>query len=347
MTWIGLIRCPSCERALPPAPDGSVQCSSCPRTIQSVEDIPVFAVRSSQLDQLAAGVRASHLFNSEVAVQDHVDYTAHTLAIHRVLLELIERLAPQARQQRLKVLDVGGGRGELAFLFADRFDTAMIDIDLDSVIIARALQTTDRPFAVLCGDCSLLPLTADSADIVIAKETAHHMPDPPTFFAELARVAGRAGLVLVVEGIASSLADREQAAANDRMRQLGATHHHFILRDLSDMLSGIFDVSQIVWTQPQLFEKVLRRTGLPKLGERLDRLWHFLPRRVRLAALRVSGGPVVFACRGDARSERGAPSLAPAETLVDYPVELREINPLSTSAIDHIRSTLLNADNGR
>jgi ubiquinone/menaquinone biosynthesis C-methylase UbiE len=303
----------------------------------------VFGVRASQIEQVTAGLRASHRVNAEHPTDQHLFYTAHTVAIHRALRLLLEAEFGSAGSPRPTLLDVGGGRGELALMFARRFDTAMIDVDLDSTQVARALQDGLPPFHVLCGDCSALPVSSDSVDVVIAKEAAHHMPDPKAFFAELSRVVRDAGVVLVIEGVASVLGNRERALAQDRMVQLGATHHRFVLRDILTALDGAFGEARVAWARPLLFRKLFDRIGmgLPRLGDFLDRLWMHLPLGIRVRALVLTGGTAILACRVPIRSPAQA-EVGRTEELVDYPIALAAPGSLGNDAIERIRDMIVN-----
>jgi SAM-dependent methyltransferase len=262
--------------------------------------------------------------------------------VYERLRAVIDDLIPEPKRANLTVLDVGGGRGELAFLFAQTFSTAMIDVDLLSVQAALRLQQhSPRHFQVFCGDCSSLPIQSKSIDIVIAKETAHHMPDPAAFFSELGRVVSDDGVVLIVEGVMSVLANSEKSRARDRMQQLGAIHHHFALADLITRLTEIFLDARIAYAQPRLIQSFLRRfkkSNRPTVTDRMDfdLLWQHMPRPLRLAALRLSGGTAILACR----RTRGVPE-DQAHAFVPYPSELADADPMDQGVIEAIRQVLL------
>jgi ubiquinone/menaquinone biosynthesis C-methylase UbiE len=307
-----------------------------------VDGIPVFAVRSNQLAEVTAGIVASHRYNAEASADDHLAYTAHTVGVYETLRNIIEASHPEARQRRLTILDVGGGRGELSLLFAGSFNTAMIDVDLFSAQIARELQAGASCFRVLCGDCSYLPIESHSIDVVVAKETAHHMADPEGFWAELARVVRPDGLLVIVEGVQSRLVDRERSLARDRMRQLGATHHHFYLSDMTGPLKGMFAETRIAHVAPTVFGSVFARVGLPGLGKCMDGLLAHFPPILRLWATLIGGGTVVLICRRPSVDRsRSGPSKPNFTPVVEYPVELADVEPISGMVIKRIRRELL------
>jgi SAM-dependent methyltransferase len=305
-----------------------------------IAEIPVFAVRSSQLDQVIRGIRASHKYNLEASTEDHLGYTAHTAKIHEILCEIIsQQFDPARRKQGLTILDVGGGRGELALLFSPQFLTAMIDVDLLSARIAKELQRGVTSFPVLCGDCSRLPIASGSYDIVIAKETSHHMADPARFFRELGRVVRPDGLVIVIEGVLSRFTNQKQAAARDRIRQLGAVHHHYLLSDVIGPLSQIFADTDIKWAMPAPFARILSKLGCGELGKVMDHVWMRAPRAIQLHALSAGGGTAVVGCQTFVVKEDTTPP-TPGE-VSPYPAELAELDRIADDVVAGIRNLIL------
>lgn len=307
-----------------------------------VDYIPVFGVRSSQIAEVRAGVLASHRFNIEVPTESHLDYTAHTVKMYQTLKSIIDGCFPGPRQKRVSILDVGGGRGELALLFGKEFDTAMIDVDLFSAKTARVLQRGTSGFRVLCGDCSDLPIESQSVDVLISKETAHHMADPKLFFREMARVVQDEGLFIVVEPVQGLLANRKKSLANDRMRQLGATHHHFYLREIAGPLKRMFAEVRVVEAQPGPVAHIFGRFGLSGLGKLIDRIILRAPHVFQVGCLRLRGGSGLIVCRhpiaGRSQQDRAKKYDG---SLVEYPVELASVEPIPEATIQGIQQMLL------
>jgi ubiquinone/menaquinone biosynthesis C-methylase UbiE len=335
------IICPSCRRKATFVPNQGWSCPNCPHAIRMIDEIPVFAVRACQIAEITASILASHEYNLNAAAVDHLAYTDHTIAIHRELMRIIESAFSAERRSSLNVLDVGGGRGELAILLARNFDTTMIDVDLFSARAARAIQRHDSRLQVLCGDCSSLPIESGSVDVVITKETAHHMADPDSFFAELARVVRHDGLVLVVEGIQSAIVNRKKSLARDRMRQLGATHHHFLLWDVTRPLKRMFADTHIAYAAPALFTRSFAKIGLPGMGQAADRFLTDLPMMLRYVPLLAGGGSIVLASRqpivGEPLQFTDNPQ---AQQVVDYPANLADVEMMPESLINSIRDRL-------
>jgi ubiquinone/menaquinone biosynthesis C-methylase UbiE len=307
-----------------------------------VDGIPVFALRFSQLTEVTSGVLASHRYNSEAPPEKHLSYTAQNVEISQMLLKILEASFPESKQRQLTLLDVGGGRGELAFLLSTTFDTAMIDVDLFSARVAQALQGGKLGFRVFCGDCSILPFESHSVDILIVKETAHHMAQPEPFFAELARVVRYDGIVLIVEFLQPALLSRRRTLRVDRMRQLGAAHHHFYLWDMTRSLRTLFGDTPVVQAVPWVFRSLFTKLGLSGIGESLGRAIERLPLALRLWLTIAGGGAVVLACRRPVAGNSQACSLNwNPEPMVDYPVELADVEPISEPVITNIRNRLV------
>lgn len=344
MTVLAIV-CPNCGARVSCVADTGWACAVCSNTIRMIDRIPVFAVGASHYQSVVAGVRASHEYNRTTSSEDHLAYTARTLEIYEVISKIIDHTFSGRSHRRLTVLDVGGGRGELAFLLANTFDVATIDVDLYSVRLAQRLQSDERRFQVLCGDCSRLPLESQSVDVVIEKDTAHHMSDPKAFLAEMARVMRPDGLALIIEGVESTLVNRRKALQQDRMRQLGAEHHHFLLRDIKRLSRELFHSAWAAHVEPALFQKVMARLGCPAFGRWIDGLAARLP--IRLLALGLGGGGVVFACRRPVDTSAKFQAFA-AETMpmVEYPVDLVDTSPMADTVVENIQQMLLRGITG-
>jgi len=103
-----------------------------------------------------------------------------------------------AEVQPRRVLEVGGGPGELAARIANELEaeTVMVDISSRMVDLARA-----RAVDALVGDIQSLPFDGGSFDCVVAAWVLFHLPDLDAGIAELARVLRPGGrLVAVTNG---------------------------------------------------------------------------------------------------------------------------------------------------
>lgn len=99
------------------------------------------------------------------------------------------------------ILDVGSGAGQIAkhlLKYADP-DARITCFDLSHEMLRRARQRlkSDRPRFVVA-DLSALPFASESFDCVTCGYVLEHLPDPRVGLAELARVMGSGGRMLLL-----------------------------------------------------------------------------------------------------------------------------------------------------
>ncbi|MFB6172830.1 MAG: class I SAM-dependent methyltransferase [Haloarculaceae archaeon] len=82
-----------------------------------------------------------------------------------------------------RVLDVGCGTGELSRVLAEETDGAVVGLDRDRSLLARA------PVPTVQGDALSLPFPDDSVDCVVCQALLINLPDPGAAVREFARVA--------------------------------------------------------------------------------------------------------------------------------------------------------------
>lgn len=107
------------------------------------------------------------------------------------------------------VLDVGTGPGQIALKLAARLPGWMvIGVDRSPNMIRQALaargaasaqelDNTAAQIEFLVADANRLPFADDSFNLVICNSVLHHFGDPAKVLAEIARVAGGDGAILV------------------------------------------------------------------------------------------------------------------------------------------------------
>lgn len=116
-----------------------------------------------------------------------------------------------AESQPRRVLEVGGGPGELAARMGAELDAevVMVDVAPRMVVLARARGVDAR-----VGDAQQLPFAEGSFDCVVAAWMLFHLPDLDRGIAELARVLRSGGrLVAVTNGEQHLLELRELAGS--------------------------------------------------------------------------------------------------------------------------------------
>jgi ubiquinone/menaquinone biosynthesis C-methylase UbiE len=126
-------------------------------------------------------------------------FGGYTLTLTRIR-RVARRLPPG---QRLVVMDVGGGRGDLAVRivrWARRVGrpVRVIVLDRDPTMLALARRRTARypEIALVCADAAALPLRGGAVDVAVAALTIHHLA-PDEAAAALGAMAAVASVVVV------------------------------------------------------------------------------------------------------------------------------------------------------
>lgn len=105
-------------------------------------------------------------------------------------------LAPAVAPGR-RVLDVGGGAGQLAVLLADALDARVTVLDPTAEMLAH-VPASDRVAAV-AGRAEQMPFADSSFDALVATDAFHHFRDQAAAAAEFARVVRPDGRVVLLE----------------------------------------------------------------------------------------------------------------------------------------------------
>ena len=96
-----------------------------------------------------------------------------------------------------RILDVGGGAGQLAALLADALHAHVTVLDPTAEMVAH-VPATERISAVQ-GAAEEIPLPDDDVDAIVVTDAFHHFRDQSAAVAEFARVVRDGGLVLVLD----------------------------------------------------------------------------------------------------------------------------------------------------
>ena len=128
-----------------------------------------------------------------VGYDDSVLQRAYYAPLHAAVLAEAARHAPEPE----RLLDVGCGTGRLLRRASALFPTTvLVGIDPAERMLARA--SVDRAaFSVLQADAHRLPFADTVFDVVVSTASCHHWSDPSTAFAEIARVLGRGGVLVL------------------------------------------------------------------------------------------------------------------------------------------------------
>lgn len=149
-----------------------------------------------------------------------------------MLFEAVAETAPR------RVLEVGGGPGELSSRVATELgcDVVMVDISPRMVELARA-----RSVDAHVGDVQALPFEDGSFDVAIAAWMLYHVPDLDRGLAELARVLRPGGRLVAVTNAANHLEELHRIAGKAMWEQLFSSEEaqailqrHFAVVDRRD-----------------------------------------------------------------------------------------------------------------
>ncbi len=124
---------------------------------------------------------------------------------HRLTVgQVAKRIEALPRDRRVVVLDVGGGRGDLALHLVDwarrqgrSMRVIVLDRDATTATLARRHCARVPEITVIQGDATALPVRAGGVDVAVSVLTLHHL-DPAraaTMLAEM-RAAARDALVM-------------------------------------------------------------------------------------------------------------------------------------------------------
>jgi ArsR family transcriptional regulator len=116
--------------------------------------------------------------------------------------------------------DIGTGTGRMLELFAPTATSAIgIDRSSEMLRLARAklAEMGDTTVSLLQGDIAALPLSTGSIDTAILHQVLHYLPAPEAAIAELARVLGPDGRLLIADFAPHDREELRDAHAHARL----------------------------------------------------------------------------------------------------------------------------------
>jgi SAM-dependent methyltransferase len=203
---------------------------------------------------------AGHRVAGGVLVGDAAVYDAFS----RLLGPLYAGIAADAAAAApagARVLEVGCGPGQLSLRLARRHGLEVTGVDLDPAMVARARANVGRRGeaggprpSFLVGDAAALAFPDGAFDLVVSTLSLHHWADPAAGLAEIGRVLGPGGRVLVWD-----------FRPGGRLHPFGPAHAH--LPDPADHLHGgpLRLVGATPWRWPWRFA-LLQRVELARDG---------------------------------------------------------------------------------
>jgi ubiquinone/menaquinone biosynthesis C-methylase UbiE len=134
-------------------------------------------------------------------------------------LHYMVSISGAARKDR--VLDVACGAGACTLAFAERCGCA-VGLDPSPALVARAREAAARSGAAnalfTVGEIERMAFRDGTFDAAVCRFSFHHFTDPARVFAEMARVVGPRGWMVVVDVTASE--DASKAALHNELERL-------------------------------------------------------------------------------------------------------------------------------
>jgi SAM-dependent methyltransferase len=142
--------------------------------------------------------------DERVATLDDLDRLNAWFGGYALTLSRIRRaLAVAPAGRALRVIDVGGGRGDLAVAIVREarrrgrpVRVLVVDADAPTLALARRRTAGYPEIALVRADAGALPLREDAADVAVTALTLHHL-DHAAAAASVAAMASAAALVVV------------------------------------------------------------------------------------------------------------------------------------------------------
>src|SRR5215475_11718066 len=138
---------------------------------------------------------------------DDIDRLNAWFGGYALTLREIRHIAPLVRGRSFVVVDVGGGRGDLAVRVARwarrgdrRAFIVVVDRDATSLGLGASACAAYREIVRVRADASALPIRAASADVVTSSLVLHHL-GPDSVVASLAEMAAASRGVVVVNDL--------------------------------------------------------------------------------------------------------------------------------------------------
>ena len=151
----------------------------------------------------------------------------------------LARLLPLTGEER--ALDVGTGAGAIAIGLAPLV-RQVVGIDIVPELLGEARKRAPANVSFIEGDAYALPFPSDSFDLVATARTLHHVQRPELVLAEMRRVLGPGGTMLVVDQLAPG--DPLAAIELNRFERARDESTTRILADVD--LRGLFDSNGLI-----------------------------------------------------------------------------------------------------
>ena len=218
--------------------NGRLYCPGCELDFVIENGVAVFGIKARNEGERLRERNGENewVFNANEP-QEHIDY-AHKSSEDGE--KLIRKLKDKTKKERkLRVLDVGAGWGCFqSWQFAKHgFEVVAAEL-CPEFILASDCVAKKVFFERVVTDCTILPFSDCSFDIVFCKELIHHVGNPMDLLNEMWRVLSPNGLIVIREPCTSILQDKTTIAKADYASKVGITHHYYTYRDYVSYIKG-------------------------------------------------------------------------------------------------------------
>lgn len=137
------------------------------------------------------------------SILQHVIFkTSHRMLFKEIAVHNFINKIKGDNRQKLKILDVGCGTGELAHRIISHFrKTEVHGIDISKTMIEKAkAKRKSSNIKFKTGDVENLPYKDKSFDIITCSHSFHHYPDKNKALQEMHRVLRPNGRLMIIDG---------------------------------------------------------------------------------------------------------------------------------------------------
>ncbi len=184
----------------------------------------------------------------EATEYDAMDFTEVNRAFARDVVELVcDRIEP------LELLDVGTGTARIPILICQQrpqwqikaIDMARSMLEIGKENVADA--GLEKQIVLEVQNAKQMPYPDANFDLVISNSLVHHLPNPLSFFQEIARVLKSNGAILIrdlirpeSESIMNAIVDEIGLEYDDRQKQLfrDSLHAAFTLDEIEELIQA-------------------------------------------------------------------------------------------------------------
>lgn len=200
----------------------------------------------------------------EATEYDAMDFTEVNNAFAREVIELVSD-----RTEPLELLDIGTGTARIPILISQQrpqwqikaIDMARSMLEIGQKNVADA--GLEKQIVLEFVDAKQMPYRDANFDLVISNSLVHHLPNPLSFFTEIARVLKSNGAILIRDLIRPE----SESIMNAIVDEIGLEYNDLQKKSFRDSLHAAFTLDEI--------EELIQAAGLQdaRVYQSSDRHW--------------------------------------------------------------------------